>query len=449
MISRSLADYFPILGNAKDPVGGHDGAVYGASLTTDYLNRPNRAYYFDGLSNYIDTGNYYPVANNQVTLCAWIRVDSLKAQDGYNYVGYIIAKGNDATANSFGLCVSNPGGDSGTSNIRAAVMSFTNQLNYAQSFNGSIKAGKWHFLVGVINETSLKLYIDGVLLAEATANTTFSDSGASIILGKQIRTNYEYRFNGAIADIRMYKSVLSDNDILSLYINKKGYYSLFDKCVSYFNFSRGTLDLIGRNNGSVSGPSLSTNHFGIYNGAYSFSRSNNYIDLGSDSSLSVSYPITLVSMVKLRSYSPDGNVGQVMASQYGTGGGFIFSLTGPSAAFPELRVHSPTSIPEGIHYSRSPDSLWLNKWYIIVGTFDGTYNKIYVDGVLKKSTNMIGCQGRAQVWLGRATWDNYNTNLQFDGEMSCFGMWNRAMDGNEVAHLSALIKSKPLSIMMR
>lgn len=56
-LQEGLIAYFPFNGNANDEAGnGHDGIVYGATLTTDRFGNTNSAYEFDGIVNNLDFG---------------------------------------------------------------------------------------------------------------------------------------------------------------------------------------------------------------------------------------------------------------------------------------------------------------------------------------------------------------------------------------------------------
>ena len=52
--TEGLVAYYPFNGNANDEsTDGHDGTVYGATLTTDRFGNSNSAYSFDGINDYI------------------------------------------------------------------------------------------------------------------------------------------------------------------------------------------------------------------------------------------------------------------------------------------------------------------------------------------------------------------------------------------------------------
>ena len=53
-LANGLIAYYPFSGNANDASGNGNNAVFNnATLTTDRFGNPNSAYYFDGVSNYI------------------------------------------------------------------------------------------------------------------------------------------------------------------------------------------------------------------------------------------------------------------------------------------------------------------------------------------------------------------------------------------------------------
>ncbi len=79
-----LIAWFPFTGNAIDSSGhGHNGTVYGATMTYDRYGRPNSAYSFDGTSNYIyvPPGTPgYDISTDitaSLTISAWVK--------SYNY----------------------------------------------------------------------------------------------------------------------------------------------------------------------------------------------------------------------------------------------------------------------------------------------------------------------------------------------------------------------------
>ena len=87
--TNGLVGYWGFNGNGNDQTGnGNNGAVNGATLTTDRNGNANSAYSFDGVSNYIRCTNSGIVGNNSRTICFWVKTNSTSP-------GSIISYGNN------------------------------------------------------------------------------------------------------------------------------------------------------------------------------------------------------------------------------------------------------------------------------------------------------------------------------------------------------------------
>jgi hypothetical protein len=81
--------YYPFNGNANDEgPEGHHGIVHGATLCTDRLGNPERAYCFDG-DDYIEIPGF-PSVTTAVAFSAWVRLDDPGAG---RVGGYVVNKG--------------------------------------------------------------------------------------------------------------------------------------------------------------------------------------------------------------------------------------------------------------------------------------------------------------------------------------------------------------------
>jgi hypothetical protein len=81
----------------------------------------------------------------------------------------------------------------------------------------------------------------------------------------------------------------------------------------------------------------------------------------------------------------------------------------------------------------SPITVIVNKWYHLVGTFDGAIEKIYVNGLLSASTNFgVAAQSVAtQTTIGSLALSS--TVMQ--GNLAHIAEWNRAISAEEVGVL--------------
>ena len=73
-INDGMVVYYPFNSNANDVSGnGHNGTVYGSTLTTDRLGNPNSAFSFNGTaSDYVDVGPM--TINLPVTVALWFNL---------------------------------------------------------------------------------------------------------------------------------------------------------------------------------------------------------------------------------------------------------------------------------------------------------------------------------------------------------------------------------------
>lgn len=91
--SQNIVAQYAFSGNANDASGNnYNGTVYGAMLTADRFGHENSVYYFDGIDDYIDLGDWEN--GNAMSFTFWARWDAL------NYNSRIIDLGNGSSSNN-------------------------------------------------------------------------------------------------------------------------------------------------------------------------------------------------------------------------------------------------------------------------------------------------------------------------------------------------------------
>jgi Peptidase family C25/Concanavalin A-like lectin/glucanases superfamily/Domain of unknown function (DUF2341)/Propeptide_C25 len=106
----------------------------------------------------------------------------------------------------------------------------------------------------------------------------------------------------------------------------------------------------------------------------SFDGANDFIDGGTDASLDITGPITLEAWVQLSSPNPGGTSGAQIVGK-GTNG--QYRLYQDWDLDERITFHVNTPSPDWVE---TPGSLSLNTWYYAVGTYDGSYSTLYVNG---------------------------------------------------------------------
>jgi len=205
-LNNGLVAYYPFNGNVNDASGNNNhGFNYGATLSTDRFGNPNRAYIFDGLSNYIIT----PVNSGfttQISLCAWFKT----SYD--NFGGILCSRTTSNVSNELTLDSSygHPYfylSDGIGANISKTDLSASNLV-----VNDNI----WHLLVGTYDGTTLKIYVDGLLQGQAT-NTFTIAVNAFFKIGWDDLSGYNRYFNGKIDDVRIYNRAINAQEVLAIF----------------------------------------------------------------------------------------------------------------------------------------------------------------------------------------------------------------------------------------
>ncbi|MCL5262305.1 MAG: LamG domain-containing protein [Candidatus Marsarchaeota archaeon] len=159
---------------------------------------------FDGVSSYVDAGNPASLqfsSGTTMVLSAWVKITNC------NHGGAIIGHGTSSYTlyyypPSAGAC-SIDFASSAVANIGAGV---------------PITTGAWHNVV-VVNSigTNVYIYIDGTQYGPYTFTNTYSYTEDLRIGDSQ--SDSGYFFNGSIADVQIYKTALTLQQVQQLYLN--------------------------------------------------------------------------------------------------------------------------------------------------------------------------------------------------------------------------------------
>jgi len=202
---QGLVAYYPFNGNANDESGNsHHGSVHGATLTEDRFGNANRAYNFDGVSNYIQC-NSFPLLNSTFSYVVWIKVTRSSGLDINNNFGCFGTTGGGVSTWDFAYNVTKQW---------FAIFDKTNSGNNYSTTIGNV----WNFVVVKYSGTSRSIYLNGSLFGTPQNITTPISSLTSDFLRIGSHTNDgSQQFMGSIDDIRIYNRELSDAEIQILY----------------------------------------------------------------------------------------------------------------------------------------------------------------------------------------------------------------------------------------
>jgi hypothetical protein len=220
-LDKGLQAYYPFDGNANDASGNNNNPVFNnATITTDRFGKPNSAYHFNGVYQYIRIPNT-PSLNlkNQISISAWVRptgfyygichASQIISKGGGNYSpGYYALRFDDAlfsggTGCDGGLCDTLHQSFRGTGTVLEP---------YAGDF---IKKDKWYHVLYSNDGKTAKLYVDCELKYSVAFPETFT-SNEDLFFGKSDDSFFPFWLNGDLDDIRIYNRALSDLEIFAL-----------------------------------------------------------------------------------------------------------------------------------------------------------------------------------------------------------------------------------------
>jgi hypothetical protein len=205
--------------------------------------------------------------------------------------------------------------------------------------------------------------------------------------------------------------------------------------VSYYRMEGNSNDSKGSNNGTDTSITYSTSNGKFGQGA-GFGGSS-YIDLGNPSNLNVGH-ISVAFWLQVGSLSADS----VPASKYtDTTASWLFYIdgTGSSGFHNKIRfnITRDGTSESFANKATSDDVLTPGVWYHVVGTYDGSTVKLYINGQLQSdSTTVSGSifSGSANVKIG-AWLPSNSTTLPSGSKVDDFAIFSRALTATEVANL--------------
>jgi gliding motility-associated-like protein len=214
--TNGLVAFYPFNGNAKDESGNNnDGDVLGSSLAPDRCSSPDSAYLFNGTDNYILIQNS-PSLNftNAITLCAWIKPVSLMGHGN----SAIISKGYYSHTNPYYQYHLGITGDSYPNLPARFSVALSIYGNYEVLTGDSLwKPDRWYFVAGTYDGNGMKLYLNGVLIAQNSVTGPIDIYNEPVCIGRTRNYPGSAYTPGTIDDARIYNRALNASEIEALY----------------------------------------------------------------------------------------------------------------------------------------------------------------------------------------------------------------------------------------
>ena len=301
-------------------------------------------------------------------------------------------------------------------------------------------AGEYPEFIEIYNKTGFAIDLSGFyvmansnkILINSTTTATYSGSSTIIPAnGWLVVTTGDNLMNDTAGTITLYNS----HDIVvdahtygtATDVNVNNTPDQTNNLVAYLPFDVDGSDKSGNgNNGTING---ATSVGGRINQGLSFNGTSNYVSVNDSSSLDISNQITVEEWIKpfttIDSTNSNMRIMDKQNAYY-----LLFDYPGADGRLKFiLRIGG-----NYVDLSSTTNSWTADKWYHIVGTYDGSDMKIYVNGTLENSKSITGNieTSSYKLFFGVRAVNNVPTNMFFNGVIDEVKIYNQALSTSEV-----------------
>ena len=184
-------------------------------ILTNGTSIVNWEYVFDGINDYIDFGGILNLElQSNITLSFFIKPNTVGT-------GVLTLFNKRDAVNFIDISI----GQSSNSLIPSKVSFSINSSNLTQTSTSLINNNLWQEVTVSFNSTTkeLKYYINGVLDSTFTYNNSFAGNASNLVFGGNILNSVNY-FNGNMGCIKIYNSVLTQQEITKNFNSQKNRY---------------------------------------------------------------------------------------------------------------------------------------------------------------------------------------------------------------------------------
>jgi len=355
---------------------------------------------FDGVNDYVSVPDSNDLGlTTNLTITAWI----YPVDWGQNGMGRIADKNN-----SYLFYVYNSGGLTKSLSFYYWNSTSTNQ---AFSNNNVLAQNAWQHVAVTYDGVYVKFYVNGILVSQSLKNSgALAVSSSGLYLGN--RNSFDRTFNGTIDEVRTFSRTLTQAEINS-----------------EMQSSIPTTSPVASWSFEESGNFVNDTHNrvkGKLNSALSFDGKDDYFRVKDGNSLDMTNSITLSAWIYPRSWS--SSYPRIISKEVSiTANPYSLELDSSNgrALFCLNTGTGENCIDSGVN------SISLSQWYYIVGTWDGKYSRIYLNGALKNSIALSGIMNAtsSDILIG----NNPSNNRQFDGIIDEVKIYNIPLTSSDIS----------------
>lgn len=192
--------------------GGNNATIIGTDVTDGIFGK---ALSFDGVSDYVTFPNYCIDSDYSISL--WVNKSDWSVNSNFVDLGSGISTREFYLRNNAGQ-------------INWASWSQDGNNYYDFTTTGlSLNNNQWYYMVALLNNSGIFLYIDGVLVGQDTSAASNPKSCTSDLV-QLMRDNRDTGYTkGQMDEFRIYDKALSSTEINDIYYNSKSQNMMFEK----------------------------------------------------------------------------------------------------------------------------------------------------------------------------------------------------------------------------
>jgi hypothetical protein len=208
-LSSQLTACYPFDGNSQNAaVTGTtlDGVVSNVSYGVGHTGTVNTAIQFAGnTGSYVKLPSNSLIKPNQVSVSGWYYSDLV--QDTY-----VIYTANSCSSNdeAYSLVYK-------SNCFLAEIASGVNFCNRAEVFSANVTPNAWYHVVFSIDNSMVKLYVNGTLTSVAHNLAWDYLPGANVVIANSLNPALQSSFRGRIDNLRFYNRILTQAEVNLLY----------------------------------------------------------------------------------------------------------------------------------------------------------------------------------------------------------------------------------------
>ena len=409
---------------------GFDSSVYAnhavatnVRTTTDRFGFGAKAYTFNGTSSRVRAPSSAPLNSAATTISFWLRINALPVTGE----SYLFSYGGWQER----LKISLP--------AHGKIVFSTNNVGTGNSDmdagdGNALTVGTWKHVVVTHDGVNDKIFIDGVRKASKAVAGALKSTVNPLGIGYDPIDNGGY-FNGSMDDIQVYNYAFTEGEVTALYAVQALSPAVATDLVADYSLNSNGLDFTQFSNTATGKATPSANRFNFGGNAMTFNGVNDSL-IAANSTQLQSDNTTISFWIRVNALPASGEA--FVLSHGGWQERWKISL--PPHGKPVFTTNSTGGIKD---MDSDSVALPVGAWRHVVMTHDAVGNKLFINGLLKKSIAATGALNKTNQPFGIG-YNPIDGGGNFNGSLDDIKIYNRALSDAEIAALFTLQSATPI-----